>query len=151
MAKYFTVRDKILTDVVHKIEKSGQKVFSLRSGAQIMIRGAGRFFTKDAEGKFIWRGREVVENFEKLATICLYLLTEKEVWKITTVDKRNPLKIDNLCKSWLLPHEIEAFELKQKEIQKLEEEKLEQIKLEKESQSKKTKKQDTDNEQAFLV
>lgn len=115
MPKYFTVRDKILVDVVHDIEKRGFKVFSLRSGNPVVVRGAGKYFKKDSEGALSWRGREVVENFEKLSKYSLYLLTEKEVWKITTVDKRNPIFIDKMCKSWLLPHEIESWESQQEE------------------------------------
>ena len=115
MPKYFTVRDKILVDVVHDIEKRGSKVFSLRSGNAIVVRGAGKYFKKASEGKLVWRNIEIIENFEKLSTCSLYLLTEKEVWKITTVDKRNPIFIDRMCKSWLLPHEIRAIELNQQE------------------------------------
>ena len=47
MPDYFTVRDKDLADVVYKIEKSGSRVFSLRSGNTIVIRGAGKYFKKD--------------------------------------------------------------------------------------------------------
>jgi len=115
MPKYFTVRDKILVDVVYDLEKRGSKVFSLRSGNTVVVRGAGKFFKKDAEGNLTWRNIEIIENFEKLSKYSLYLLTEKEVWKITTVDKRNPIFIDKMCKSWLLPHEIEELESKQEE------------------------------------
>lgn len=108
--RYFTVRDKVLCDVVYDIEKSGARVFSLRCGGAVKIRGAGKFLKIDEAGKFTWRDREVIEHFTKLSHLSLYLLTEKEVWKITTVDKRNPLWIDKMCDSWLQPHEIEEQE-----------------------------------------
>lgn len=126
---YFTIRDKILIDVVSKIEKLGSKIFSLRCGTQIVIRGAGRFYKKELDGRLTWRGREVVENFEKLSSYSLYFLTEDKVWKVNSVDKRNPLRIDSMCKAWLMPHEIEAWETKQKEKASLKEEVLKEKKV----------------------
>jgi len=111
----FTIRDKILEEVVFKIERSGSRVFSLRSGSDIMIRGAGKFLKKELDGRIIWRGREVVANFEKLSPCCLYLLTTEKVWKLSSVDKSHALFIDIMCKAWLMPHEIASWESKQQE------------------------------------
>ena len=108
---YFTVRDKVLCDVVYDVERHAGKVLSLRCGCEIRIRGAGRFLVKDELGQRYWRKIKLIEHFTKLSKAALYLVTETQVWKIRRVDKANPTWIDNMCDSWLTPEELALRDL----------------------------------------
>ena len=89
---FFLLRAVQLAEAISKLEERGLEVLSVRAGGELRIKG-GKKDLREVDGKTFWRKWEIRENQEEMNHAGAYLFTKEEVWKVTQVDKTEPMYV----------------------------------------------------------